>query len=664
MWKTDAYLLNIQKSNNLEKNNFFKSKIFFGILSFVIPFVVYIKTLAPSVSFIDTGELATVCIRLGIAHPTGYPLFTILGRLFSLLPFGEEIYRLSFMCAVASSAALVMLFNLLVFIFKDFDPENYSREKKQNNSIGAGISDLSIYILSLASVLTLGFSVTYWNIANSLEVYSFHQFFIVAIIFTMLKAVNETGKKESRADIYWILFAFLLGLSFGNHLSTIFMSLGCLYLYFAFNKFDKVSFIRIAIMAVPFILAFSVYIYFPVRADNPALSWGYPANWNNFVRHITGKQFSVWMFSSTEVTSKQFNYFVSSYPKEFFYIPLIVAVFGVLNLFNEQRKLFYFTFLLFAFNIFYAINYDIHDIDSYFILAYIVSAIWIAMGISFFVSKFSKAGIQIAILSFILAILTLNFNYSSNDESKNYFVKDYTENVYKSAKPNALIISSQWDFFVAASFYFQNIKGLRPDITIIDKELLRRSWYIRHIQIHFPEIYERSKNEFETFYVELLKFEKETSRYTNPKTDFDRSESVKINSAFITLLNSLVDKNYSDHPIYTTFEIENAQGEKFAKEYVRIPEGVLIRVFKNYEFYSDFTEPELVYSISKEKDYYHSFIMNAYYNYYIQRANLLMNKSKFDTAENLLAKALEIQPNDRTANQLIAKIKQLKDIQK
>jgi len=664
MWKTNVFLLNIQKLNNLEKNNFFKSKVFFGILSFIIPFAVYIKTLAPTVSFIDTGELATVCIRLGIAHPTGYPLFTILGRLFSLLPIGEEIYRLSFMCAVASSAALVMLFNLLVFIFKDFDPDNYSRDKKQNNSIGAGISDLCIYILSLASVLTLGFSVTYWNIANSLEVYSFHQFFIVTIVFSMLKAVNETGKKESRADIYWILFAFLLGLSFGNHLSTIFMSLGCLYLYFAVNKFDKVSFTRIGIMAIPFILAFSVYIYFPVRADNPALSWGYPADWNNFIRHITGKQFSVWMFSSTEVTSKQFNYFVSSYPKEFFYIPLIVAVFGILNLFNKQRKLFYFTFLLFAFNIFYAINYDIHDIDSYFILAYIISAVWIAMGIAFFINKFSKAGMQIAIVSFILALLPLNFNYSSNDESKNYFVKDYTENVYKSAKPNALIISSQWDFFVASSFYFQNIKGLRPDITIIDKELLRRSWYIRHIQIHFPQIYERSKTEFEVFYVELLKFEKETSRYTNPKTDFDRSESAKINAAFIALLNSLVDKNYSDHPIYTTFEIENAQGEKFAKDYVRIPEGVLLRVFKNYEFYNDFNEPEFTYTVSKEKDYYHSFIMNAYYNYYIQRANLLMNKTKFETAENLLSKALEIQPNDKTANQLIAKIKQLKDIQK
>jgi hypothetical protein len=663
MLKTDAFLLNIQKLNKLEKKNFFTSKIFFSILSFVIPFIVYLKTLAPTVSFIDTGELATVCIKLGVAHPTGYPLFTIVGRLFSMLPFGDEIYRLSFMCAVASSAALVMFFNLLVFIFNEFDAENFAKDNKPF-TLGSGLNDFTVYMISFAATLSLGFSMTYWNIANSLEVYSFHQFFVISIIFVMLKAVNELGKKDSRADIYWILFAFLLGLSFGNHLSTIFMSLGCLYLYFAVNKFNEVSFKRIAIMAIPFLVAFSVYIYFPVRADNPTLSWGYPANWSNFVRHITGKQFSVWMFSSTEVTSKQFNYFVSNYPKEFFYIPLIVALFGLVNLFNKQRKLFYFTFLLFGFNIFYAINYDIHDIDSYFVLAYIVSAIWIAFGISFFVRKFISAGPQIAVLSLLLAVLPLYGNYKSNDESNNYFVKDYTHNVFNSAKPNAIILSSQWDFFVAASFYFQDIKGERPDLTIIDKELLRRSWYIRHIQLHFPEIYERSRPEFEAYYTELLKFEKETSRYTNPKTDFERSESAKINFAFLALLNSLVDRNYADHPIYTTFEIENVQAEKFAKEYVRIPEGVIIRLFKNFENYSDFSEPDLTYTITNEKDYYHSFLMNSYYNYYLQRANLLMNKSKFDTAEALLKKALEIVPNDKNTNQLLAKIAQLKALQK
>lgn len=663
MWKTDAFLLNIQKSNNLEKNNFIKSKTFFTILSFIIPFGVYLKTLAPTVSFIDTGELAAVCVKLGVAHPTGYPLFTLVGRLFTLLPFGDEIFRLNFMCAVASSAALALFFNLLVFILREFDGEIFSGNSKSEKLAGS-LSELSVYAISLSAVLVLGFSATFWNIANSLEVYSFHQFFVIAIIYSMLKAVHETGKKDSRSDIYWLMFAFLLGLSFANHLSTIFMSLGCLYLYFSVNKFNDVSFKRIALLAIPFLIAFSAYIYFPVRADNSVLSWGYPANWNNFVRHITGKQFSVWMFSSTEVTSKQFKYFVSSYPKEFFYIPLIFAFFGAASLFSRQRKLFYFTLLLFAFNVFYAINYDIHDIDSYFVLAFVVSAVWIAAGVSFFAQKFIKSSLQISVLSLVLAVFPLYANYSTNDESNNYFVRDYTQNVFKSAKPDALILSTQWDFFVAASFYFQDIKGERPDITIIDKELLRRSWYIRHIQIRYPGVYERSKPEFESYLVELLKFEKETARYTNPKSDFDRQESAKINTAFMALLNSLVDKNILDRPVYTTFEIENVQAEKFAKDYIRIPEGVLLRVTKNFENYSEYEEPDFVFTLTKEKDYYHSFIMNAYYNSYLSRANFLMNKSKFETAEMLVKKAMEINPNDKTSMQLLSKINQLKELQK
>jgi hypothetical protein len=643
----------------LEKQIFFRSKIFFSLLSFFVPFVVYLKTLAPGVSFIDTGELATVCIKLGVAHPTGYPLFTLIGRLFSLLPIGEEVYRLSFMCAFLSSLALVIFFNLLVFIFRDLNLEQIVKDKK-TGTFASGLSDFIIYLISFASTLTLAFSITYWNISNSLEVYSLHQLFIVSIIFVMLKAANESGIKNSRADIYWLFFAFLLGLSFTNHLSTIFMSLGCLYLYFTINRFNDVSFKRLAIMAVPFLIAFSIYIYFPIRADNPVISWGYPINLNNFIRHITGKQFSVWMFSSTEVTSKQFGYFVSSYPKEYYYFPLILAIFGLIKIFTQQKKLFYFTLLLFAFNILYAINYDIHDIDSYFILAYMVSVIWIAFGILFFIQKFKDINLKLAFAFVLIALIPLYANYKNNDESSNYFVRDYTMNVFKSAKPNSLILSTQWDFFVSASIYYQYVKGERPDLIIIDKELLRRSWYIRHVQMHFPEIYGKSKIEFETYYTELLKFEKETSRYTNPKTETDKSELIKINNAYMALLNSLVDRNYNDRVIYTTAEIENVQTERFAKDYMRIQEGVLIRVVKNINEYNDFTEPELTYNITNNPDYYHHFLMNTYYVSYLQRANYLMNKSRFDDAELLVKKSMEIFPNDKPALQLLNKINQLK----
>ena len=56
---------------------------YYFLLTGLIAFIFFLTTIAPSVIQIDTGELAAVQVTLGIAHPTGYPLFTILGYIFS-----------------------------------------------------------------------------------------------------------------------------------------------------------------------------------------------------------------------------------------------------------------------------------------------------------------------------------------------------------------------------------------------------------------------------------------------------------------------------------------------------------------------------------------------------------------------------------------------------
>ncbi|MBK8550939.1 MAG: DUF2723 domain-containing protein [Ignavibacteria bacterium] len=81
-------------------------KILYTSLSFIIPFAVYLYTLAPTVSWIDSDELSTASSLLRIAHPTGYPLFTVLGKIFTLIPFGDKVYMLNIMSAVISSAAV------------------------------------------------------------------------------------------------------------------------------------------------------------------------------------------------------------------------------------------------------------------------------------------------------------------------------------------------------------------------------------------------------------------------------------------------------------------------------------------------------------------------------------------------------------------------------
>ncbi|MCB0726474.1 MAG: DUF2723 domain-containing protein [Ignavibacteriae bacterium] len=631
-------------------------KIIYQILSFLLPFIVYVITLAPTVTFIDSGELATVASKLGVAHPTGYPLFTVLGRVFTLLPVGDEIYRLNLMSAFVSSAALFVFFNLMTFLlgnkFAGGDP----------NADYKILSEDIVFNISLASVFILAFSRTFWDTANAIEVYSLHTFFLITDIYLILKACTYDAKDKDSyilKERYWLLYAFVLGLSFTNHLSTIFLSVGSLYLYFAVNGFNKISFRRILILIIPFLIGYSFYIYLFIRADNNVLSWGYPHNFDNFWRHFTGKQFSIWMFSSFENAGKQFSYFTKSYPVEFFYIPLLIAIPGMFELFKKSKKLFYFTALLFGFCVLYAINYDIYDIDTYFLLAFIVTSIWFGFGLMFILKKLKDNVMPVSFAMIFICLIPLSQNFSKVDESKNYFVEEYTLNVFESASENAIIFSTQWDFWISSSFYQQFVKNIRPDIVVIDKELMRKTWYMHHIKIIYPEIYENSKAEFEAYTTELFKFEANTDRYTKPASETDRQDLIRIQTTFLNLLNSIVDKNYDSRGIYTTFEIEQEKMEKFGKDYNRVPEGLLIKLTKE-KGYVEYKEPDFKYTFTDRKEYHYNFIMNAYYSAYLSRANYLMNYAKFDEAEELLKRAMNVKPDAPEAGQLMKKISQLK----
>ncbi|MBM4157888.1 MAG: DUF2723 domain-containing protein [Ignavibacteria bacterium] len=642
-----------------------KLKIIFSAIIFLFPFLIYLYTLSPDVTFIDSGELATACLVLGTAHPTGYPFFTVLGKIFSFLPVGEYIYRLNLMAAITTSCSLVVFFFLLIYLFE------YLYLTSQKDKSKTNISATLIYLSSFTATLTLAFSKTFWSISNSIEVYSLHILLITLIIFTFLRAGLRTDKRK---EVFYILFAYLLGLSFTNHMSTLFLSLGLIYFYFAINGFNEVTFKRLLILIIPFLAGLSFYIYLPIRGDNPIINWGNPVTLENFYRHVTGKQFSVWMFSSFEITKKQFNYFISAYPKEFLYFPLILSVLGLFELFSRNKKIAFFTIILFIFNILYAINYDIYDIDTYFLLTYIVNCFWIGFGIIFIFGRL-KINSKISYIMLLIPLILLFFNFDKNNERENFYVRDYTNNVFNSARPYSLIISTQWDFFVSASLYYQNIKNVRPDVIVIDKELLRKSWYLKHVEEYYPVIYNRSRNEFETFKTELIKFEKYTDKYTKPVTNSDFVELKKIQEAFKNLLNSFVYKN-QDLNIYVTSEIEFPEmqtqvSEKFALDYFRVPEGVLIRLTNIPVFDSLYTPPEYSFQITHATDYHRKFIMEQYYLSYMNRANYLMNYSKLDEAETYINKGLPlISPDSKNddrkkmADNLLKKLRELRELQR
>jgi len=512
----------------------------------LITFIVYLQTLARSVGFIDSGELATVAVTLGIAHPTGYPLFTLLGRIFSMFPVAtEEIVRLNVFSAVCVATGVTLFYFFLLEL-------HYKVEK--NFSVLASASFAS---------LALAFSQTVWSQAVSVEVYALHIVFIPLILLLFVKAIKQDEPR------WWLLVAFVVGLSFTNHMTTLLLAPALLYWFFAEHGLTQQAFKKILQLAVPFIAGLSLYLFLPLRAmQQPLLNWGNPQTLEKLWWHISGKQFRVWMFSSSDVARKQFNYFFEHLPLEFFYIPLIFAFIGMIVLLWSDRRMFVVVALLFIGCVGYAINYDIHDIDSYFILAFFAVVIASSFGVVKILSQFSSSiGFSIAGIGLLVGIVVqVRANWSEVDQSKNFLVEDYTKTILTNLPPHSIVLSYQWDYFVAASYYFQHVKKVRSDIIVLDKELFRRSWYFPQLEKMYPSLMQKSQREAELFLKELYKFEH----------DLPYQFEV-IEGRYTELLESFVEKNIDSLPVYVTPEVET----QYTSGYLRVPEVYLYKLVKD-----------------------------------------------------------------------------------
>ncbi len=685
----------------------------FGLLAAVIAFGVYLATLAPTVWFIDSGELTAVASTLGIAHPTGYPLFTIIGHVFTLLPFSNsEVYKLNVMSAFFCSVGIFMFFLLVKYLISNYSiaspqdktkkPVKGSPAKTSSKEKISQIPDAVAYGAAGLASLILAFSKTYWGQANSVEVYPIHVFFVITLMYVFFKAVFNTQKAVTGDSFisqnkYYLIFAFLLGLSFTNHLTTILLAPACLTIFFYYNLHDKPRLWKLlGFMTVCFLIGFSVYLYLPIKANmNPTFFWGNPHNFERFYWHITGKQFSVWIFSaqgsiasflfliavtigsciygllkqktlnrnihflffviisiagylvisgSNKIVLEQFQKFSASLWGEFGSALVLISILGVFFLSRFNLTIYYFTLLTFFGCLFYSINYDINDIYSYFLLSYITIAIWIGFGALFIYSQLAEIlktaahKIAFSIVIVLLSLVALNTNYAGNDESKNYYIEEFTMNVFNNAEPNSIIISSQWDFWVSASWYFNYVKKIRPDLVIIDKELLRRSWYLAFLERNYPEVYNNSKAEIERFMPELYKFEH--------NIPYDQKTIVKL---FEEMVTSFV-KNNPNRKIYTTWEIEQNKNEPFAQDFLRIPEGILFRLMNKDKVKMDAILPDYkVYDFKftpvTKTDYYHESLMISYAMMLTSSANYLAVMNRPEDAKKYLALALLAKPN-------------------
>jgi hypothetical protein len=88
---------------------YLSTKNIVALAVFLISLVIYLLTFQRTVPFWDCGEFIAAAVTMGVPHPPGAPFFTLLGRIFTMLPFGSNpAIKMNFI-SVLSSALTVML---------------------------------------------------------------------------------------------------------------------------------------------------------------------------------------------------------------------------------------------------------------------------------------------------------------------------------------------------------------------------------------------------------------------------------------------------------------------------------------------------------------------------------------------------------------------------
>ncbi len=390
-----------------------------AIASFAIAAIVYIRTLLPGVSFGDWAEAEMIPSRLGILHPTGYPLYSLLGTLFSLLPVESVAYRANLLSAVAAAGVVGMA--VLIAARLGVRP-----------------------VVAAGAALSLAFTGTLWEEATFSEMNGLHLLLVALLLHRALIWRAE------RRDRDLILGALLGGLCISNHgLAITVVPIVIMFVLFDARRELRTHPLTIVKAAAAFVIGLLPYLYLPLRSlAGPTEVYGAFLTWDGFFAHVSGAQFRGDMhFTSIESFQAAWaamplvlEHLVELSNVVFFLAGLI----GVAILFVRDRWFGSLVLLLGAVNVYFYANY-LGDLAHYLLTTWLILAIGVAYYweavVALLVERLGSRAAPVAYVILLLPVTLLASNWAVHDQSANQDGRRFTAEVFAALPPDAVLLT-------------------------------------------------------------------------------------------------------------------------------------------------------------------------------------------------------------------------------
>jgi len=451
----------------------------------------YVATSAPSVAtiFDDSLEFQVVLPTLGIAHPSGYPLFTLAGKLATLLiPFRDPAGRANLFSALAASVAV----GLLYLVARRF----------AGNRLAAALAT-AVFAISPA----------WWSQSTIAEVYAPHGLLMILFLYLLLRW-EEDRRQSSRADRWLSAAALAAGLGLAHHRMIALLFPAAL----VFILWTDPRLLRqprrwiapVCLLLAPLLL----YLYLPIRGRVvTSLDGTYQATLQGTLDWILARGYRVFLTGNPFNVNRGAGDFGALFLDQFGALFLISALLAMATGWRWRLRHYVFLLLATVATVAFGVAYKVQDIAVFFIPAFILAAIWAAWGLTPILDGLAVYGAGIArrlqppwaaakpfqlpaspqttrdyasfqhlsllppaLLAFILLLEPLQQaiqTFDAQDRSRQWSTYEYGQDMLEQVPPGGRIVGLLGETTLVR--YFRDVLGQRPDIqvTAADAEAAR-----------------------------------------------------------------------------------------------------------------------------------------------------------------------------------------------
>lgn len=420
----------------------------------LLAFLVYLVTACPTVYFGDSGELIAAAESLGVAHPPGYPLYTLLGRVALLLPVGEAAWRMNVMSAVFGALACAFVAGLV---------------QRWTNSIVSAVG------------AGLGLAVAYdvWVVATVAEVYTLHLFLIASLLLLADRVHDATQTRSLRR---WLLLAaVVLGVGL-SHRPTILLALPAAAVLA--NGWCKprrellraglATWAAVAVIAagIPLVAYGSLLMR---AAAEPVANWGRLDDLAGLIGHVTTRSYRFYVLGAAGwLRPDGWARIVSMLWGGFGYVGLPLALLGTVGALSgrpqARRRPGAAVVLLGSAWLLFGLSYGTEDVEVLFLPVFLATALGAGLGLAAIRAVGGRdraGGVATAAVGAALVLGPLAMNLGAANLRNVTAGADYGRDMLATVPRGGVLFVEGDDAFLLA--YLQQVLGERGDVTVYDR---------------------------------------------------------------------------------------------------------------------------------------------------------------------------------------------------